>query len=247
MRRRRSGMTIALRILLILIILGAIAFGGYYFLTAYHIDPDKIYVEGNSHYSDQEIIDLVMVGPLGDNSRYLAFRYRNRKVKDIPFVDAITVSVLTEDSVQITVFEKALAGYVYYLDRYVYFDKEGTVVESSNVLTVGIPQVTGLNYTGIELGKPLTTDESQLFARTLDLTKMMDKYQLTISRIHFHDSGEVTLYFGDVRVDLGNESAHLEDKIMLIPIFLEKVQDMKGVLNMKEYSEEGVYVFSPDS
>ena len=31
-----------------------------------------------------------------------------------------------------SVYEKAVAGYVEYLDKYMYFDKDGTVVEASD-------------------------------------------------------------------------------------------------------------------
>ena len=144
------------------------------------------------------------------------------------------------------VFEKALAGYVKYLDRYIYFDKDGTVVESSDVLTAGIPQVTGIVFSGIQVGKPLSSDDTDIFARTLDLTKLLGKYELSADRIHFHENGEVTVYFGNARVDLGTDEAGIEDKVMLLGTFLERVGNLSGVLDMEEYSEEGIYVFTPD-
>ena len=94
-----------------------------YFIEIYRVDPAKIYVDGNTHYTNQQIIDIVMDGPLGDNSVVLSLKYKNKKITDVPFVDAITVEVVSSDSIRIRVFEKALAGYVKYLDRYIYFDK----------------------------------------------------------------------------------------------------------------------------
>ena len=187
-----------------------------------------------------------MTGPLGDNSVVLSLKYKNRKITDVPFVDAITVEVIASDSIRIRVFEKALAGYVRYLDRYIYFDKDGTVVESSEVLTKGIPQVTGIVFSGIQVGKPLTSDDTDIFARTLDLTKLLGKYELSADRIHFHENGEVTVYFGNARVDLGKDEQGIEDKVMLLGKFLERVGNMSGVLDMEEYSPEGIYVFTPD-
>ena len=232
----------------LLIFLGVFAcvMGAEYFLEIYRVDPAKIYVDGNNHYTNQEIIDIVMNGPLGDNSVVLSLKYKNKKITDVPFVDAITVEVIASDSIRIRVFEKALAGYVKYLDRYIYFDKDGTVVESSDVLTPGIPQVTGIVFSGIQVGKPLSSDDTDIFARTLDLTKLLAKYELTADRIHFHENGEVTVYFGNARVDLGTDEEGIEDKVMLLGTFLERVENISGVLDMEEYSEEGIYVFTPD-
>ena len=231
---------------LLFLVVFACVMGVAYFLEINKVDPTKIYVDGNTHYTNQEIADIVMSGPLGDNSFILALKYKNRKITDVPFVDAITVEVVASDSIRIRVFEKALAGYVKYLDRYIYFDKDGTVVESSDVLTKGIPQVTGLSFSGIQVGKPLTSDDTDIFARTLDLTKLLGKYELAADRIHFHGNGEVTVYFGNVRVDLGRDEEGIEDKVMLLGTFLERVGGMSGVLNMEEYSKEGLYVFTPD-
>ena len=80
-----------------------------------------VYVEGNVHYTEDEIMEIVMSGPLGDNSLYLSLKYRDRGIQDIPFVDVMNVSILAPDTIKITVYEKALAGYVKYLDTYMYF------------------------------------------------------------------------------------------------------------------------------
>ena len=96
-----------------------------------------VYVEGNVHYTEDEIMEIVMSGPLGDNSLYLSLKYRDRGIQDIPFVDVMNVSILAPDTIKITVYEKALAGYVKYLDTYMYFDKDGYVVESSGRAAAG--------------------------------------------------------------------------------------------------------------
>ena len=71
-----------------------------------------VYVEGNVHYTEDEIKKIVMSGPLGNNSLYLSLKYRDRGIQDVPFVDVMNVSILAPDTIKITVYEKALAGYV---------------------------------------------------------------------------------------------------------------------------------------
>ena len=228
---------------LALVFVAAILWAGNYVLSKYHVE--NVYVDGNIHYSDDEIKEMMMGSILGDNSLYLSHKYKNWNPKDIPFIDAITVETLSPDTVKITVYEKALAGYVKFLDAYMYFDKDGYLVENSSVRTAGIPQITGLSFSYAVLGKPLPVDDDKVFGDILTITKLLKKYELSADRIQF-DGNDVTLYFGGIHVALGNERSRLENKIMIIPQVLEKLGDMEGVLHMETYDEtRGNYVFKP--
>ena len=189
-----------------------------------------VYVEGNVHYTEDEIKEIVMSGPLGNNSLYLSLKYRDRGIQDVPFVDVMNVSILAPDTIKITVYEKALAGYVKYLDTYMYFDKDGYVVESSGIRTQGVPQITGLTFNHIVM------------------TKLLNKYQLTADKIYFHSSGEITIYFGQIKVAMGSDHSHLEDKLQLLPGFLEQLEGKSGTLQMENYEEgKGKFTFKPDA
>ncbi|MDE7253885.1 MAG: cell division protein FtsQ/DivIB [Acetatifactor sp.] len=207
-----------------------------------------VFVEGNVHYTAEEIKELVMEGPMGNNSLYLSMKYKSRGIKDVPFLDAMDVDILTPDTIKITVYEKALAGYVKYMNTYVYFDKDGYVVESSTIRTAGIPQVTGLTYDYIVLGQPLPVAEEyqDVFGTILEMTKLLNKYELSADRIYFHTDTKITLYFGEVKVALGEEKQWLEDKIMRLPEMLPQLQGRKGILQMEVYNEKGEYTFNPE-
>lgn len=240
-RRKRF----VIRILVFILILAVIFGVAYYLLTAYRVK--NVYVEGNVHYTQEEIEGFVMNGRLGDNSLYLSLKYKNKDITDIPFVDVMNVDILAPDTIKITVYEKALAGYVAYMDSYMYFDKDGYVVESSNVKTVGVPQITGLSFDHVILGEPLITDNTEIFNKILNLTKLLNKYDVISDKIYFHSGGEITVYFGDVKVNLGADDATLEDKIMLLPVFLPDLEGKSGTLQMESYDENGgKYTFKPD-
>lgn len=243
LRNRKTTIIILLAIGLVLAALGG---AGWYVWDTHTVRT--VYVEGNVHYTQDEIIDMVMKGRLGHNSLYLAMRYKNRGMEDIPFLDAMDVKVLAPDTIKITVYEKALAGYVKYMDTYVYFDKDGYVVESSSVPTAGIPQVTGLEFDYIVLGQPLPVKKEyeEVFGTILNLTKLLNKYELSADRIYFHSNSQITLYFGDAKVALGDETARLEDKLMCLPKILPGLEGKSGILQMETYNEKGEYTFKPD-
>jgi cell division protein FtsQ len=233
-------------ILTVLLVVAAICFGAaYYLLTEYKVE--NVYVEGNVHYTQEEIKNFVMNGRLGDNSLYLSFKYKNKDITDIPFVDVMNVDILSPDTIKITVYEKALAGYVSYMDNCMYFDKDGYVVESSTIKTAGVPQITGLTFDHVVLGEPLISGNTEIFNEILEVTKLLNKYSLSADKIYFHSSGEVTVYFGDVKVSLGAVDDTTEDKIMLLPVFLPDLEGKSGTLQMETYDDNGgKYTFKPD-
>ena len=101
----------------------------------------NIYVNGNTHYTNEEIIDMVMKGRFGNNSLYLSLKYRDKSIEDIPFVQKMDVDIISPDTIRINVYEKAIAGYISYLNRYMYFDRDGIVVESSSEPSDTVPLV----------------------------------------------------------------------------------------------------------
>ena len=240
-KRKKFGVILLVIAVLAVILLG----GGYYIKTTYTVST--VYVEGNVHYTEDEIKDIVMSGFLGDNSLYLSLKYRNKGIEGVPFVDTMDVKVLAPDTIKIIVYEKVLTGYVRFMDTYMYFDKDGYVVESSSIRTAGVPQVTGLKFDHVVVGQALPVEDKDIFNKILNVTKLLNKYELKADKLYFNRAGEVTVYFGEVKVALGSESLAMEDKLMLLPELLPSREGKKGTLQMNTQSEgDGRYTFKPE-
>ncbi len=201
-----------------------------------------VIVDGNIHYSDDQIADMVLEGPLGKNTVYLYLKYRDREIKDVPFIETMSVSIESRDTIRITVFEKSLAGYVEYMDRYIYFDRTGTVVESSQILTPGVPMVTGLVFDHCILYEPLPVEDPSLFEKVLDVSQLMNKYELHVDRIHFASDKSLILYFGQVEVMVG-EDDFIDEKIMVLPDILSKLEGKKGIIDLSGYKSGDTITF----
>ena len=239
-RSKRVGILLSVFLVLLFLLVG----GGLYIINNYKVTT--VYVDGSIHYTNEEIMDMVMEGRLGDNSLYLSLKYRDKGVENIPFIEMMDVSIEARDTIRITVYEKALAGYVRYLGRYVYFDKDGIVVETSEEETAGIPQVTGLSFDHVILHEPLPVDNPDLFNEILNITQQLAKYSLTADRIYFDSTYQVTLSFGDAKVALG-ENVDIDEKIMLLQSLLPNLMGKSGTLDMREYSEDTkTYNFEQD-
>ncbi len=176
-------------ILVLLVV--ALASGYIYIVDNYTITT--IYVEGNIHYTNEEIIEMVMDGRYANNSLFLSWKYRKKGIDDIPFVQTMDISVEAKDTIRIKVYEKAVAGYVAYLGRYMYFDKDGIVVETSEEGTPGIPQVTGLSFSHVILHEPLPVENQAVFEDILNITQLLEKHSLPVDKIYFSPDYQVTL------------------------------------------------------
>ena len=234
-----------------LIIAGSLLFvllflliGYIYIITNYTVTT--VHVEGNIHYTDEEIMEMVMSGAYGDNSLLLALKYRDKGIDDVPFIQTMDVTIEARDTIRISVYEKALAGYIAYLGQYMYFDKDGIVVEASTEKTAGIPQVTGLAFDHVILHEPLPVEKPEVFADILNITQQLDKYDMSADKIYFSPDYQVTLLFGDARVALGND-IYKEEKIMILQGILPNLLGKSGVLDMREFSEDTKsYTFEQD-
>lgn len=230
-------------IILLLLLTGLIA-GYVYVIKNYTVTT--VYVEGNVHYTNEEIMGMVMDGYYGDNSLFLSAKYKNKSIEGVPFVEKMDISVLDPHTIKIEVYEKALAGYVEYLERYMYFDKDGMIVETSTERTKGIPLVTGLNFDHVILYQPLPVENAEIFNDILSITQLVNKYELLIDRIYFGSDDSITLYFEEVKVALGNEG-NVEEKIMELQYMLPELTGKKGTLRMENYTEETKTItFEPD-
>ena len=233
----RFGKTKRMMILsaVLLSLLGFLIAAYIYIINNYTVTT--VHVEGNIHYTNEEIMEMVMAGAYGDNSLLLSLKYRDKGIENIPFIEMMDVTVEARDTIRITVYEKALAGYVAYLGRYVYFDKDGIVVETSTEKTEGIPQVTGLKFDHVILHERLPVEKPEVFAEILNITQQLDKYSMSADKIYFDANYQITLLFGEARVALGND-IYIEEKIMKLQYILPDLLGKSGVLDMREYSED---------
>ena len=189
---------------------------------------------------------MVMEGRYGNNSLLLSLKYRDKGVGNIPFVEKTDITVIDPHTIKVEVYEKALAGCVEYLDKYMYFDKDGIIVESSDETTVGVPTVAGLSFDHVIVNEPLPVEDAGIFKSILSITQLVNKYNLSADRIYFGSDGSITLYFGKVRAALGSEG-NLDEKIMRLQYLLPDLTGKSGVIRLENYTEDTKNItFEPD-
>ena len=203
-----------------------------YILKNYTIT--NIYVDGNTHYTDEEIVDMVIVDKLDHNSFYLSLKYQDKSITDIPFIEKMDVTIVSPDTIRINVYEKAIAGYISYLGRYMYFDREGIIVESSLESSDEVPEVMGLDFDSVVLYQKLPVDNDDVFEEILDITQLLSKYNLNADKIFFDKDYNLYLYFDQVEVTIGTND-YIDEKIIQLQYILPKLEGKSGILDMEDY------------
>lgn len=152
----------------------------------------------------------------------------------IPFVEDYKLVFQNPFHVQVIIHEKTVVGYVSYMSSFMYFDKDGIVVESTNQKLDGIPCITGLKFGHIVLHQPLPVEEKSVFESILNVTQVLETYNLKVDKIQYNSKGEATLYMKDLEVALG-DSKDISGKISELSDMMPELEGKKGILYLDTY------------
>ena len=201
---------------------------------------DKITYVGNSHYSNEEMTSRIFGNDTPNTVLYTLF---GNKKKTIPFIQKYDVEIQWPRGMYITVYEKAVIGYIRYMGCNMYFDKDGIVVESSTDLYENVPEIDGLNFNSIVINTKLDAGNSEIYNTILELTQSFDKYDINVDKVYFDSSYNITLYMGDVKVSLGS-SKDFTDRLFELKQLSAKFGTLKGTLYLDDYNgDESSIIF----
>ncbi len=239
MERKKTGWVVASVIVTLLFVAILVI------MTQFKIN--EIQVVGNVHYTADEMKELVIGdGFLERNSLYLYLREKVRPDPVIPFVERVDVEYINNHEVSLTVYEKSLAGCVKFMDEYMYFDKDGIVLESSPKHMEDIPCIKGIHFDTMVMYEPLPVEDENFFRSILTMTQLLNKYEIPADSIRFTMQDEIILQCGEIKVLLGSGD-NVEEQISELPNILQTVEGRKGTLYMKDYSLEHPDVIFRDS
>lgn len=221
------------QMLVILVVLAVLAAG----IWGYNLYRLKnITVEGLTRYTEEEFLEKLELGfltsitPLYCLSDSLA-------QKEIPFVEKYEITYVDQQSAKVTVHEKRVTGCVVIMGRYMYFDKDGIVVESSDSRVAGIPVITGLEFNEIVLYKELQVQKQSLFNTILELTRLIEQNHIEAEEISFDSTYEVTLYLENITVLLGKKTSY-DEELNALEGILASIGGRTGTLDMRNYTKE---------
>lgn len=234
-KKKRIGWTVAVIVFLLLAIIMV------------SVQITEITVTGNERYTQQQIIDLVFPNRQDRNTAYCYYKSHFKPKEQIPFVQDYKIVFNGLTNIEIIIYEKSVVGYVSYMSSYMYFDKDGIIVESANTRLDGIPWITGLRFGQIVLYQPLPVEYPDIFGEIMNLTQILSIYVIRVDEIKYNSYGEATLYLDELEVVMGSNS-ELNGKVGELRDILPELEGRTGTLYLDTYSEtsgNGMYTFKP--
>lgn len=218
-------------ILAVVIVLAGLA------AAAWSVKLTDVSYDGATLYDADTLTDLIFEEPKERRLLYALWQDKFGEHKDIPFIERYEMDFKGIHEVEITLYEKNIVGCVEYLGSYMFFDKDGIIVESSVERRENVPVVTGLTYRQIVLHKELKTQRESMFEDILNLTQLMRKYELPVDQIDFDERDQIMFRIGNVKVRLG-AAEMMEGKLSELVRMLPQLEGLSGTLYLDTYNDK---------
>lgn len=148
---------------------------------------------GSDRYTSKELEEYFFSKKTDRNPFVFLFKSKFCDKIQIPFVETYDVEMLSLTDYKVTIYEKSVVGYINYMGSNMYFDKDGIVVESSGKILENVPLITGINFDYIILHQKLPVENQQIFTILLEITQLIEKYQINTDKIYISTDFEISL------------------------------------------------------
>ena len=190
-KRKKRRIKFVVKLGVFLLIAGAVVF----LLKSPFFNVKNFRVEGNSYYTDEEI--LVMGNCKTGGNIFIGIDtgdIRSRLEKDA-YMSSVKVKRVLPDTVKIQLEERKQTAAIVYGEKYVVVDGDGVVLRKTGVITV----LKGLTISKLSVGEKVETEEKVLLRQTLQMLSVMEKSNM---------------YFKTIELSEGEIKAHILDNLI---------------------------------
>ena len=193
-KRKKRRIKFVVKLGVFLLIAGAVVF----LLKSPFFNVKNFRVEGNSYYTDEEI--LVMGNCKTGGNIFIGIDtgdIRSRLEKDA-YMSSVKVKRVLPDTVKIQLKERKQTAAIVYGEKYVVVDGDGVVLRKTGVM----PEITvlkGLTISKLSVGEKVETEEKVLLRQTLQMLSVMEKSNM---------------YFKTIELSEGEIKAHILDNLI---------------------------------
>lgn len=139
-------------------------------------------VEGNSYYSDDEILVMGNCKTGGNIFWEAGLSDIQERLSRDAYMQEVTVKRSLPATVKITIEERKQTAAIVYGEKFVVIDGSGTVLRKTSV-EPKIPVIKGLTISKMNVGQPIETEESVLLRQTLEMLASMEKGDMYFKKI----------------------------------------------------------------
>ena len=208
----------------------------------------KVSIEGNTYYSQQQMVNMFQTNILEKNVLGFWLLDKLSMTPRLDFVREYEVSYPNLNEIHIKLYEKTIVAGIAYSNQYIYFDKDGMVLQSGNQPVEGIPLFESDSMTTFTLYKKIQMENEDRLGQIINLANLFQHYEIKWDRVQFGENNEAYLYSGDIRVNLGKKDNY-DEQISALASILEQMQKegKKGTIDMSSYEVKGTVILKQPS
>lgn len=183
-RHKKSKVNFWLKLLIIL----AAAAGLYLFASSSMFDVKEFEVEGNSYYTEEEILVMGNCKTGGNIFWGTGCGDIKDRLEQDAYMEDVKVRRILPDKIRIEVTERAQIAALVYGDRYVVIDESGTVLRNVDV-DPHLTLIKGMTITKIETGQTVEVEEKVRFRQIMDMLKAMNANDMYFVQVETSEAG----------------------------------------------------------
>lgn len=216
-------------------------------LPIFNVPNENLNITGLDLISRDEVLNVINYNKSSNLFHLLLNKPEETIINNIPMVNNCEVKFELPNTLNIRITEIRLAGYIPYLDQYIYIDSYGKVVSSQTEKIDGIPLIEGLNFSSLKVGNVLKVSNSEALNVIIEITNVLNKYDLSnlIDSIDVTSLDNLKLYVGNIEVILGEIDDYDQKIRMAIEAINNLSPEARGVLSVA--STSGKIYFRPYS
>jgi hypothetical protein len=208
----------------------------------------KVSIEGNTYYSQRQMAEMFQTNIFEKNILTFWLLDKLSLTPRLDFVREYEVTYPNVNEIHIKLYEKAIVAGIAYSKQYIYFDKDGMVLQSADQAVEGIPLFEPDSMTTFTLYRKIQMEDGDRLGQIINLANLFQHYRIQWDKVKFGENSEVYLYCGDIRVDLGKKDNY-DEQISALASILEQMQKekKKGTIDMSSYEVKGTVILRQPS
>lgn len=240
-RKKHTGLII---IFSLLVLIAIVCIVGYSFF-----DIRSIVVEGNSRFSDEEIISFSGM-EIGNNIFMFNSKDAMLAIEENIYIDVVSIEREYPNTVKITVNERNKDAVIFYSGNYIYIDREGNILEISNSQSsiTSIPVASGIDVSAFNLGQKIAFNDTLRFSAITTILKGIYECDIAhrIQNIDFSDINNIVLKeHNGMMIKIG-QAQDVEIKIKRSVKILEYLENKNITSGLIDASTKGFASYIPD-
>lgn len=208
----------------------------------------EVTVEGNTFFSESQVAESYQTHFWQKNILTEMIMDGIGFKEDPPYVRESEITYPSFGEKHIKLYEKTILAGVKFSNHYIYFDKDGMVLKTTEEALPDIPYFESEDVTDFTLYHTLSTGREELLEQMINLSNRLTYYKIEWDKADFDTEGHASIYSGQVTVRLGRRTDY-DEVISILPDILKTAKNSgeKGTIDMANYKAGSTIIFKKDS